>query len=191
MKILLPIDDTPCSTAAVDAVLAQFRPEATEIRLLHIVEWPKHLPMHPPMAEGPTARPDLLASRDKAFRDGESLTARAEGRLQARGFRTTTSIVPGVARDTILAAAAECHPDLIVIGSHGWKGLDRLLMGSVSDAIVRQASCSVQVVRTWNHHDAVQQAASVAAGIPATTDPNSSSQPGFRRAAAPGAGSCG
>jgi nucleotide-binding universal stress UspA family protein len=157
VKILLPIDDTPCSTAAIDAVLAQVRPEDTEIRLLHVVEWPKHLPMHLAMGAGPTAGPDLLAARDTAFRSGESVIARAATRLEARGFRTATSIVPGVARDTILAAAAEWHPDLIVIGSHGWKGLDRLLLGSVSNAIVRQASCSVQVVRS-NRYDGVTHA---------------------------------
>jgi nucleotide-binding universal stress UspA family protein len=147
MKILLPIDDAPCSRAAVDAVIAQFRPETTEIRLLHVVEWPKRAPLHIAMGEGPSAGPDLLASRDRAFHSGEGLTATAANRLQERGFQTSANTVPGVARETILDAAAHWHPDLIVMGSNGWKGLDRLLLGSVSDAVVRQASCSVQVVR--------------------------------------------
>ena len=147
MKILLPIDDTPCSTAAVDAVLGQFRPEATEVRLLHVIEWPKHTPMYLTMAEGRSAGGDILASRDKAFQDGEHVTANAAKRLQTCGFQTSSNIVPGVARETILDVADDWHPDLIVMGSHGWKGLDRLLLGSVSDAVVRQASCSVQVVR--------------------------------------------
>lgn len=148
MKILMAIDNAPCSTAAVDAVLGQFRPETTEVRLLHVVEWPKNLPLHLAMGEGRSAGPDLLASRDKAFHDGECLTASAASRLQEQGFVTSSEIVPGVARETILDAASHWHPDLIVIGSHGWKGLDRLLLGSVSDAVVRQADCSVQVVRT-------------------------------------------
>ena len=154
MKILMPIDSAPCSTAAVDAVLGQFRPETTEVRLLHVVEWPKHLPLHLAMGEGKSAGEDLLASRDKAFHDGERLATVPEA-IAAMPFGTyLAEIVPGVARETILDAASHWHPDLIVIGSHGWKGLDRLLLGSVSDAVVRRAACSVQVVRTSprDHH---------------------------------------
>jgi nucleotide-binding universal stress UspA family protein len=151
MKILLPLDSAPCSTAAVDAVLAQFPPKGIAIRLLHVVEWPKHLPMHLAMGEGPSAATDLLAARNQAFREGEDLTARAAARLRAAGFDTTETVVPGDARDTIIDAAREWDPDLIVIGSHGWKGLDRLVMGSVSDAIVRRADCSVEVVRVGGH----------------------------------------
>ena len=147
MKILVPLDSAPCSDAAVDAVVAQFRPTAIEVRLLHVVEWPKHLPMHMTMAEGPSAAGDLLASRDQAYREGESLTARASDRLRAAGFDTTTMVVAGNARDTIVDVAKEWQPDLIVIGSHGRKGIDRLLLGSVSDGVVRRADCSVEVVR--------------------------------------------
>jgi nucleotide-binding universal stress UspA family protein len=147
MKVLLPLDAAPCSTVAVDAVLSQFRPATTEVRLLHIVEWPKELPMHLALGEGPTAGVDLLASRDRAFREGEALLARAAERLEQAGFKTTRFVTPGQARASIVDAAAEWHPDLIVIGSHGWKGLDRVLLGSVSDAVVRRAPCSVEVVR--------------------------------------------
>lgn len=147
MKILLPLDGAPCSTAAVEAVANQFRPADTEVRLLHIVEWPKSLPMHLALGEGPTAGADLLASRDRAFREGEGLLARAAERLKEAGFNTSRAVVPGDARDSIIGAAADWHPDLIVIGSHGWKGLDRFMLGSVSDAVIRRAPCSVEVVR--------------------------------------------
>jgi nucleotide-binding universal stress UspA family protein len=147
MKILLPLDAAPCSTAAVDAVLSQFPPATTEVRLLHIVEWPKELPMHLALGEGPTAGADLLASRDRAFREGDALLTRAAARLEQAGFKTNRFVIPGEARTSIVDAAAQWHPDLIVIGSHGWKGLDRVLLGSVSDAVVRRAPCSVEVVR--------------------------------------------
>jgi nucleotide-binding universal stress UspA family protein len=147
MKILLPLDAAPCSLAAVDAILNQFRPATTEIRLLHVVEWPKELPMYLALGEGATAGADLLASRDKAFREGEALLARATERLEHAGFRTCRFVIAGDAKTSIVDAAAEWHPDLIVIGSHGWKGLDRMLLGSVSDAVVRRAPCSVEIVR--------------------------------------------
>ena len=147
MKILLPLDGAPCSTSAVEAVVKQFRPADTEVRVLHVVEWPKAIPMHLALGEGPTAGADLLASRDRAFREGEGLLARAAERLKEAGFDTSQTVVSGEARDSIIAAAADWHPDLIVIGSHGWKGLDRFMLGSVSDAVVRRAPCSVEVVR--------------------------------------------
>ena len=151
MKILLPLDGTSCSTSAVDAVVAQFRPAHTHVRLLHVVEWPKDLPMHLRMAEGATAGSDVLASRDQAYRDGEELTLQAEARLRGAGFETSRAVTPGTACDRILDAAREWEPDLIVIGSHGRKGLDRLLLGSVSDGVVRRAPCSVEVVRVPQH----------------------------------------
>jgi universal stress protein A len=53
----------------------------------------------------------------------------------------------GEARDAILETAADLHPDLIVIGSHGRRGLSRLVLGSVAEAVVRRAACPVLVVR--------------------------------------------
>jgi nucleotide-binding universal stress UspA family protein len=47
----------------------------------------------------------------------------------------------------ILDDAEKWPADLIVLGSHGLKGLNRFLLGSVSDAVSRHAACSVQVVR--------------------------------------------
>lgn len=53
----------------------------------------------------------------------------------------------GEARDGILKAAKEVSADLIVIGSHGRRGVKRLVLGSVAEDIVRRAPCPVLVVR--------------------------------------------
>ena len=45
MNVLLAIDDSSCSAAAVDAVINQFRPRDTTVRVLHVIEWPGSLPM--------------------------------------------------------------------------------------------------------------------------------------------------
>jgi nucleotide-binding universal stress UspA family protein len=58
-----------------------------------------------------------------------------------------TEIRRGDARQEILDSAAEWHSDVIVLGSHGRHGLDRFLLGSVSESVVRHATCSVDVVR--------------------------------------------
>jgi nucleotide-binding universal stress UspA family protein len=154
MKILLAIDDSPSSRAAVAAVIGQFRPDAAEVHVLNVVEWPKGLPLSISFGEGPTAAADLIASRNQAFRDAEAMTSRAARQLLAAGFQTKAEVVAGAAREAILEYAANWPADMIVIGSHGRKGLDKLLLGSVSEHVVRRAACSVQVVRhpdaTWS-----------------------------------------
>src|SRR5580765_5650045 len=61
MRILLAIDDSECSTAAVKAVIDQFRPAHTQITVLHADDWPEGMP--PPMAfaEGSSAARSVLA----------------------------------------------------------------------------------------------------------------------------------
>jgi universal stress protein A len=53
----------------------------------------------------------------------------------------------GDPRVLILEEAGICNPDLIVLGSHGRHGLERLLLGSVAEAVAAHASCSVVVAR--------------------------------------------
>lgn len=56
-------------------------------------------------------------------------------------------VQPGEARDAILDTVATVRPDLIVIGSHGRRGVSRLVLGSVAEDVVRRAPCPVLVVR--------------------------------------------
>lgn len=146
MKVLLPIEDRATSEVTVRAVVDQFKPD-TEVRVLHVVEWPRNLPMYLALGEGPSAGEDLLASRDRAFRDGKNFVEETARQLNAVGLRAVPEVRGGAAREAILASAEEWQPDLIVMGTHGRTGMDRLLLGSVSDAIVRRAHCSVEVVR--------------------------------------------
>ena len=71
----------------------------------------------------------------------------AEQRLTKAGYKVETAVEEGDPKSKIVEDAARWHSDLIVLGSHGRKGMDRFLMGSVSDAVARHAPCSVQVVR--------------------------------------------
>ncbi len=147
MRILLAIDESTCSEAATQAVITQFRPQDTEVRVLHVDEWPKGLPISVGFAEGPAAGSDILSIHEEIRRRAEALIAGAARRLEAAQFRVTTEMREGDARDAILDCAAEWRPDVIVLGSHGRRGLDRFLLGSVSENVVRHAACSVEVVR--------------------------------------------
>jgi nucleotide-binding universal stress UspA family protein len=63
------------------------------------------------------------------------------------GFPVETAVLEGDPRGSIVDEADEWLADLIVLSSHGHKGLDRLLLGSVAQAVVAHAHCSVEVVR--------------------------------------------
>jgi nucleotide-binding universal stress UspA family protein len=147
MNVLLAIDDSPYSDAALRAVINQCRPRDTTVRVVHVIEWPRELPTSLMFAEGPRAGDRVVAAHDGIRRISRALVDAAVSRLERARFTASAHVIEGDARDEILAMAEVWPADAIVVGSHGRKGLDRMLLGSVSDGVVRQASCSVLVVR--------------------------------------------
>jgi nucleotide-binding universal stress UspA family protein len=79
----------------------------------------------------------------------------AEGRLTERAKALAADGVPtrwirrtGVPHEEIVAAAAREKADYIVIGTHGYGGFSRFMLGSVADKVIRSAACPVVVVRS-------------------------------------------
>ena len=87
MRILLAIDDSECSTAAVKAVIDQFRPAHTQITVLHADDWPEGMP--PPMAfaEGSSAARSVLAFHKLRRSNAAALLESVAEQLRRRGFR--------------------------------------------------------------------------------------------------------
>ncbi|MDE3135058.1 MAG: universal stress protein [Acidobacteriota bacterium] len=143
MKILLAIDDSRFSKAALQSVLTLAPPKGTHVRVLHVIEPPSVL-----VARGLGGyNANLRMVWEAQRKNGQALVEQFAKDLAAGGFKVTTSIVQGEARSKIVDVARKWHADLIVVGSHGRRGLERFLMGSVSGAVVHHAPCSVQVVR--------------------------------------------
>ncbi len=145
MKILLAIDDSKYSEAAVNAVIDQANPADTVVKLLHVLE-----PFPVGLAEGLGSKqsPDFTAARLELRKEANEFLAKTAERLRSAGLETAYSLEEGEAREVILDYAGRWPADLIVVGSHGRKGLDRFLIGSVSDAVIRHAPCSVEIART-------------------------------------------
>jgi nucleotide-binding universal stress UspA family protein len=143
MKILLAIDDSKFSQAAVQSVVARACSPGTEVRVLHVVEPPSLLLGREMTAYDPEFEAVWKARREQA----KALVTKASEILRKSGLNVTTALQEGDPKSQIIDIAKEWHADLIVLGSHGWKGLNRFLMGSVSEAVVRHAHCSVEVVR--------------------------------------------
>src|SRR5438132_383276 len=147
MKILLAIDGSKCSEAAVEALIKQYKPQETEVLVVHAVESLKLMPVSHGYGVGPTFVRDYTIIMQQWRTEGKLLVEHAAQRLQAAGFKTSTTVEEGEARELILEYAKKWPPDVILLGSHGKTGLDRFLLGSVSEAVARHAPCSVQIVR--------------------------------------------
>jgi nucleotide-binding universal stress UspA family protein len=143
MKILLAIDDSKYSKAALQSVLTLAPPKGTQVRVLHVIEPPSVLVARG--MGGYSANLRLVWEAER--KNGQELVERFAKDLAARGFKVSTSIVQGEPRSKIVDVARNWRADLIFVGSHGRRGLERFLMGSVSEAVVHHAPCSVQVVR--------------------------------------------
>ena len=143
MKILLAVDGSKFADAAVQAVIAQARAKGAEVRVLYVVE-PPTLLVAREMGGYDSA---LEAAWEKEKEQGWALVARISQLLQSKGLNATGAVEEGDPKSKILDFAKDWGADLVVLGSHGRKGLEHFLMGSVSEAIARHAYCSVEIVR--------------------------------------------
>jgi general stress protein 26/nucleotide-binding universal stress UspA family protein len=143
MKILLAVDDSPNSSEAVREVIERTWPPDTIVRVLSAVE-----DIPPPAAD---LWYDASGSIERANQEleerFEQLSARIAESLADAGLKAEPVIRHGDPRSVIVEEATEWSADLIVVGSHGYTGLKRLLLGSVAQSVVSHAPCSVEVVR--------------------------------------------
>lgn len=145
MKIVLAIDGSSSSQAATQTLATQLRPEGAEVLVLEVVE-PLVYSTPPQMAPG--YAPEMA---DRLREESSQARASVEGAaeiLRAKGFNVKTRVVEAEIRAGILDVAAEWQANLIVLGSHGRKGISRFMLGSVAESVARHAACSVLIVRT-------------------------------------------
>jgi nucleotide-binding universal stress UspA family protein len=143
MKILIAIDGSDFSQAALHSVIARPWPPDTEVKVLHVVEPPSLLMGWEMRGFDPEFEAVWKALREQA----KHLVAKAAEKLRGAKFNVSTELVEGNPKSQIIDIANQWHADMIVLGSDGRTGVDRFLMGSVSQDVVRHAHCSVEIVR--------------------------------------------
>lgn len=140
--ILVPVDFSPGSEAALDWAQAIARAFEARIVLLHVLDVSVSA-----IVGGPGGV--LVPPPPEALLDQMREEARAEmAALAARVPGAATLVHEGTPRHEILAAAQEVGADLIVMGTHGRTGLAHLLFGSVAEHVVRHAPVPVFTVRS-------------------------------------------
>lgn len=157
MRVLLAIDGSTHSDAAVAEVAARPWPEGTDIRVLTVVHATAPLVLDPAFVLAAIH----VEQTKELMQHAPDLVEAAKEQIVRRspGLNVSTKILEGVPKDVIVEEAREWDADLIVVGSHGYGRVQRLVLGSVAAAVVASAPCSVQVVRAKHAVEAAKPAA--------------------------------
>ncbi|MBY0551104.1 MAG: universal stress protein [Candidatus Obscuribacterales bacterium] len=146
MKVLLAVDGSRYSELAVKSVLDRTWPPDTKFDILSVVEPILQLG-DPALALYEARAQDDL--RDEAYILVASVANRITDKFE--DVTVSTTVRDGSAATVILQIIEEWNPDLIVMGSHGRQGFKKFLLGSVSESIVKNAPCSVEIVKAGAH----------------------------------------
>src|ERR1035437_990353 len=110
MKILLAIDDSKFSEAAIQMVVAQGRPQDTEVRVLHVLLPPSLLLGREMGGYDPELETVWKAQREQA----KALVTKTTEMLRTSGFNVTSTLEEGDPKSRIIDLASACNADLIV-----------------------------------------------------------------------------
>jgi len=143
-RILVPIDGSPTAERGVAEAIAVARALGSRLRLLHVVD-PRLLLID----FEPSASAQAMMDEQRAR--GEHLVAEAVARAKAAGADAEGALCrdpPQRVSDLILQEACQWPADLIVMGTHGRRGLHRLALGSDAEAVLHASPVPVLLVRS-------------------------------------------
>ena len=146
MKVLLAIDGSSQSQAAVVEAAGLPWPKETEMEILTVIH-----PTIPLLAEPTLVIAAMSVQEAEEQRQRAPLLVQVASEQIRRGspnVSVRTKILEGVPAHVIVEEARDWSADLIVVGSHGYGFMKRMLLGSVAGAVVANAPCSVHVVRS-------------------------------------------
>ena len=141
MKILVPTDGSDSAKAAIREAIALAAAFDAEVLLMRVVPLEHEADVTALSASG------LSPMRSEAQSEMEAHFQEALAGFEGRGIEPQFEIALGDPASTIVEKAGAWPADLVVMGSHGRSALGRLMLGSVSDAVVHKAPCSVLVSR--------------------------------------------
>ena len=142
-RILVPIDGSEPSRAGLERAIALARGQNGRLRLVHVVDENAVMQgMEPAINVGGLL--DLLAQ------EGRKLLAQAGATAHKRGIKADTVLYEasiGRVADRIVEVASKWRADVIVMGTHGRRGLSRVVMGSDAESVLRESPVPVLMVK--------------------------------------------
>lgn len=143
--ILVPHDFSSSANHAAAIARDEAKAHGSKLLLLHVIQLPTQMEAETVIMPMPDAAPIKL--RDYAVNQGEAHLTDLVQRLAKDGVEATSFLRLGNAVDEILTFANENAVDLIVMGTHGRSGIEHLLVGSVTERVVRASKCPVLTIR--------------------------------------------
>lgn len=147
-RIHVAIDGSETSQLALEHAIALARDQEARLRVVHAIESLHHLVS---LAGGyPFDARELL---DSLRQEGQLILKRAQEQASSAGVKAETALLEGAeavdhrTATILLQDARNWDADLIVLGTHGRRGAERVLLGSVAESLVRIASRPVLLVR--------------------------------------------
>lgn len=143
-RILVPVDGSSTSDFALREAIKFVIDQKAELRIIQVIEdvvpvWDVEFL-------------NINEIREALRQTGERVLTKAETVARDAGIKAETKLIestlPGARIASVIAAEAKAWPaDLIVIGTHGRRGVDHLLMGSVAEGVVRISPVPVMLIR--------------------------------------------
>jgi nucleotide-binding universal stress UspA family protein len=143
MKILLAMDGSDSSKAAASSVAGRPWPADSEAGVFSCAD-----PFESTAEEEFFSIEELTSRREFGMTPEEKAVLYGMRVISRAGLKTTGEVSSGYPKAKIVDKAEQWGADLIVVGSHGRRGIERILLGSVSEAVALHAHCSVEVIRS-------------------------------------------
>lgn len=156
-RILVPVDGSPTSTRGLDEAIRLAKLTGAGIRLVHVLD------RFVLAAGGATYTADVFGLLREG---GEEILQQMKARVAASGIDVTTYIsepLAGRLCDVVIDQAKDYDADLIVLGTHGRRGVGRLLLGSGAEQILRTVTVPVLLVRSTDANVAASATTAAAA----------------------------
>lgn len=147
--ILLPTDFSIHSTLAADYAISIAQKYKADIIVLHVME--RAAEISSAMGNGIPGYETVLVYYEDLFNTAKERVKEICNRVTEHGVSVREQVISGNPRHEILAISKSQSIDLIVIGTHGRRGFSRFIQGSVAEAVVRHAPCSVLSVKRPEH----------------------------------------
>jgi len=144
LRLLIGVDNSTYSDAAVKAVLRREWPKDTEVRLLAVVD--TVMAITPDPSQRSILKWIEVGDEDN-WDEVRQIFQPSADKLRSAGLDAAVMIRRGNPTNELLDEAESWRSDCIFVGPKGTRGIDRLLLGSVSSAVSARAHCSVEVVR--------------------------------------------
>lgn len=136
-EILVPTDGSPASEAAIDHAVDLASTYGARLHALYVVDAAAFSSVE--------AGTELVAEALET--EGQEAVSRVEDRATAAGVAVVTSVQSGSAHRSILGYVEDNDVDLVVMGTHGRQGVERFLLGSVTERVVRTADVPVMTIK--------------------------------------------